>query len=66
MSMDEIVISHALTAIAIGASKAEVRTDIAQNTNYRKTTIDVLLHDALIEAENQGIEREDIDPSWYR
>lgn len=63
--VDEIVISHAITEIAMGASKAEVRTDVAQNTNLRKTTIDDLLKDALKEALAQGVEQEDIDPSWF-
>ena len=64
MGIDSIVISHALEGIASGLSKAEVRTDIAQNTNLRKSTIETLIGSALTEALAQGIEREDIDPTW--
>jgi hypothetical protein len=64
MSVDEMVINHVLTGIASGATKSEVRTDIAQNTNLRKTTIDELLVKALNEGLSQGIKLDEIDPSW--
>ena len=63
----EAAFSFALEAVAAGLAKGEtagfLRVKFEQLTTAELETV---LHDARIEAENQGVEREDIDGSWYR
>lgn len=67
IDVQEIAFAAALEAVATGATKAATEAFIRQNwSSLDPALIPVVLRDALIDAENQGIEREDIDGSWYR
>lgn len=61
----EAAYSTALEGVAMGATRAE--TDRAVSDGFPSLTgreIDDTLLDALHDALKQGVEREDIDPSW--
>ncbi len=57
--------SIALSCIAMGETRSD--TKAACMTDWRLTLgrIDTILGDALRDALKQGVEREDIDPSWF-
>jgi len=65
--LQEAAFERALEGVACGATREQTEDYIT--ANYREldpALVPVVLRDALIEAEQQGCEREDIDPSWYR
>lgn len=62
----EAAYNDALEAVGTGATVAETRAWIARH--YPALTADdttTILTDALDDARSCGIEREDIDPSWF-
>lgn len=66
-SLTEIALSNAMEGIAAGGTKEQTAEYLRKNfTRLYDGEIDVILRDALVECENDGIEREDIDDSWYR
>lgn len=66
MEVYEVAFSSALTAIAMGETRDVTRNDLLES--YSALEADVasdVLADALTEALAQGVEREDIDESWF-
>lgn len=61
----ESAYSSALTLIAMGETRAETKAALMPDTRLTLGQIDKVLSDALRDALAQGVEREDIDPSWF-
>ena len=67
VDVEELAFAAALEGVASGIPKAETEAYIRRSwSSLDPAVIPVILHDARIDAENQGIEREDIDDSWYQ
>ena|SRR5215471_7677302 len=63
----EAAFERVLEAVATGASKEDTRVFLVDNySGLSERDRENLLSDALSDALLQGIEREDIDPSWLR
>jgi uncharacterized protein (DUF433 family) len=64
--MNEIVYARALEAVAMGATRDETFTDLLDGyPSVEASEIKDEMEAALFDAQKQGVEREDIDPSWF-
>ncbi len=61
--MLEALYSDALTCIAIGETRDDTRDALAGRVTADE--LDAVLRDALRDALRSGVEREDVDPSWF-
>jgi hypothetical protein len=63
----EACFSDALEAVASGLSKTETIDALGDRWGTRLTiaAIEQIAREAFSEALQQGVEREDIDPSWF-
>lgn len=59
--------SDALTLIAVGEEWSTARDTISDSFSTRLTIrqVETIMRGALRDALKQGVEREDIDPSWF-
>jgi hypothetical protein len=63
----EAAYSDALTAVAMGIPRDETRFELERTfDSLNGETITRTLNEALRDALEQGVEREDIDESWFR
>jgi hypothetical protein len=63
----ETAYGAALELVAIGETRADTKSTLKSQWPALSTAeLETLLHDAKVDAENQGVERDDIDDSWYR
>jgi hypothetical protein len=58
--------SIALECIATGCTRSETKAACMTDPRLTLGRIDTILADALRDARKQGVERDDIDDSWYR
>jgi len=64
--MSEIVYSQALEAVAMGATYEETRRELIEAfPSIDPLLIYVEMTNAVLDAKQQGVELEDIDPSWH-
>jgi hypothetical protein len=63
----EMIYARSLEAVAMGASRSETLGDLKRNygrfVNYGDIEREAVA--AFMDATKQGVEKEDIDPSWY-
>ena len=57
--------STSLEAIAMGLDKSTLSDVLAEQYPLSIAEIDEVMQDALKDALKQGVEREDVDPSWF-
>lgn len=62
----EVLLSQALEGVAAGIPRTAVAEWLSREYGATDAEVAAALGDALTEAQAQGVEREDIDPSWYR
>lgn len=62
----ECAYSTALTLIAMGETRADTKAALMPDTRLTLGQIDKAMADALRDALAQGVEREDVDPSWFK
>jgi hypothetical protein len=65
-SAKEMAFATALYGIASGLPTEDVARELAGAHGLPPADIETVAADALQDALRQGIEREDIDPSWFR
>lgn len=63
--MYDFAYARALEAIAMGETRENTREYITRHNRVLGTTFERAAADALTDALRQGVEREDIDPSWF-
>jgi hypothetical protein len=64
--MSESVYVVALEGVVSGLTRNETRTYLLDNfPNVANSTIDAEMRNALRDAFKQGVEREDVDSSWF-
>ena len=61
----EVLVSMALDAVASGADKHITSDVLAERFPVSLADLSKALDEALEDALKQGVEREDIDPSWF-
>jgi hypothetical protein len=61
----ESIYSTALAMIAQGETRADTKAACMTDSRIALSEIDVELACALRDALKQGVEREDVDPSWF-
>ena len=67
-NVTEIVYQHAMDAIATGATRADTVRWLAEHygsQSLKPGELNGILAEALDGAMSVGIEREDVDPSWF-
>ena len=65
-TLREAAYSDALTLVAAGEEREATRTHLLDAfPSIESSEISDILDEALTDAERQGVEREDIDPSWF-
>ena len=63
--MYEFAYARALEAIAMGETREDTREYITRHNRVGASTFERAAADALADALKQGVEREDVDPSWF-
>lgn len=63
--MNEMAMNAALEGIAAGATRGEVQDYVMLHFKVKQDEVNQLLDESLKEALAQGVEREDIDDSWF-
>ena len=63
--MYDFAYARALEAIAMGEPRESTRDYLIDDNGLPRATVERAAADALTDALRQGVEREDIDPSWF-